>query len=96
MTTGEYQGEFLTFSTPTQLFSILPPKRWKLITTLQALGPLSLRGLARAVGRDVKRVHGDMAVLLSEGLVERNEEDKLYVPFDVIHFRAELIAPKAA
>ena len=96
MTTGEYQGEFLTLSTPAQFFSILPPNRWTLITTLQSIGPSSLRGLARAVGRDVKRVHADVAVLLNERLVERNEKNKLFVPFDVIHLRAELTAPKAA
>lgn len=86
--TGEDQGQFLTFSTPDQLFAVLPPKRWVLIERLQADGPLTLRGLARAVGRDVKRVHEDVAALIAERIVEWNDEKKLVVPFATIRFEA--------
>lgn len=70
---GESDGDVFTFSSPTQLFSVLTPKRWALIERLQALGPSSLRGLARALERDVKRVHEDAAALLDWGLVHRTE-----------------------
>lgn len=74
----------LTFSSPAQLFSILSPKRWELIERLQRLGPSPIRGLARALERDVKRVHEDIGVLVEWGLVEKDEASKVFVPFDEI------------
>ena len=90
--TGHSETDVFTFSTPAQLFSVLTPKRWELIERLQAVGPVSLRGLARALGRDVKRVHEDVAVLLDWGLAERNDEGKLVVPYSVIHADFDLRA----
>lgn len=74
----------LTFESPAQLFSVLSPKRWDLVEHLQRLGPSSLRGLARSLERDVKRVHEDVALLIDWGLVERNEAGLLRVPYDEI------------
>ena len=88
--TGEYQGEELAFSTLPQLFALFTAKRWELIEKLQEIGPSSLRGLARALGRDVKRVHEDVDRLIEEGLIERTEDKKLYVPFEEIRFEASL------
>ncbi len=48
-----------SFESPAALFRVLSPKRWELIERLQALGPMSVRGLARELERDVKRVHED-------------------------------------
>ena len=88
--TGEYQGEYRVYSKPSQLFEVLPPKRWALIVKLAEIGPSSLRGLARALSRDVKRVHEDAAVLLKEGIIERDEQSRLFVPFASIRIQAEL------
>ena len=57
---GKTGPAVFTFSSPGQLFTIISPKRWQLIERLQHLGPSSVRGLARALGRDVKRVHDDV------------------------------------
>jgi predicted transcriptional regulator len=88
--TGEYQGEELSFSTLSQLFDIFTANRWQAIERLQELGPSSLRGLARALGRDVKRVHEDVDKLIEEGLIERAADKKIYVPFEEIRFEASL------
>jgi len=90
--TGKSDGDRFTFSSPAHLFSVLPPKRWELIERLQALGPSSLRGLGRALGRDVKRLHEDVAVLLEWGFVQRDDAGKLLVPYDVIHADFDLRA----
>jgi predicted transcriptional regulator len=82
----------LTFSSPSQLFSVLTPKRWELIERLQAIGPSSIRGLARVIERDVKRVHEDVTALIEWGLVARTEDGKVEVPFDVIHADFDLRA----
>ncbi|RKE84032.1 transcriptional regulator [Rhizobium sp. AG855] len=85
-TTGKAKphSTVLTFSSSAQLFSILSPKRWELIERLQTLGPSTIRGLARALERDVKRVHEDVGVLVEWGLVEKDEASKVFVPFDEI------------
>jgi predicted transcriptional regulator len=83
--TGQYAGETFEFESPKALFSVITPRRWEMIERLQALGVISLRGLARELGRDVKRVHEDVAVLLEWGFVERDEAGKLHVPFADIH-----------
>ncbi len=74
-----------TFSSPAQLFSVLSPKRWDLIEHLQKIGPSSVRGLARMLGRDIRRVHDDVSALIEWGLIERDEDGKVLVPYDVIH-----------
>jgi predicted transcriptional regulator len=89
---GTSESDLFTFSSPAQLFSVLTPRRWELIERLQGLGPSTLRGLARDLGRDVKRVHDDVAVLRDWGLIERTDDRKLVVPYDVIHADFDLSA----
>ena len=81
-----------TFSSSAQLFSVFTPKRWELIERLQKIGASSVRGLARALGRDVRRVHDDVMAMIEWGIVERNEAGKVLVPFDVIHIDFDLKA----
>jgi predicted transcriptional regulator len=76
-------------SLPT-LFRALTPRRWDVITTLQSIGPSSLRGLARALDRDVKRVHEDVSILLDRRLIARDANDKLVVPYDTLRLEGEL------
>jgi predicted transcriptional regulator len=42
--------------------------------------------------RDVKRVHDDVMAMMDWGLVERNDEGQVQVPFDVIHAEFDLKA----
>jgi predicted transcriptional regulator len=87
-----YQGEARSFETMPLLLAVFSPKRWELIIELQRLGPSTLRGLARALGRDVKRVHEDANLLLEEGIIERDATNKLLVPFKQIRLEAEFFA----
>jgi predicted transcriptional regulator len=82
--TGRSSSQVFTFESPAALFRVLTPKRWELVECLQSLGPVSVRGLARSLHRDVKRVHEDVAALLQVGLVEKTERNKIHVPFAVI------------
>ena len=82
----------ITFSTLAQMFSIFSAKRWELIEQLQKIGPSSIRGLTRALGRDVRRVHDDVMVLIEWGIVEKNDDGKVLVPFDVIHIGVDIRA----
>jgi predicted transcriptional regulator len=83
--TGGSSSDSLQFESPAALFRLLTPKRWELIERLQSMGPSSMRALARALERDVKRVHEDMGDLRKCGLVARTEDGTFHVPYDVIH-----------
>lgn len=91
---GEVSDPVATFafSSPAQLFSVISPKRWELIEHLQKIGPASVRGLARSLGRDVKRVHEDVTGLVEWGIIERTDDGKVSVPYDVIHADFDLRA----
>jgi predicted transcriptional regulator len=93
---GRASGSVLTFESPSALFRVLTPTRWELIERLQGIGPTSLRGLARALSRDVKRVHGDVQALIERGLIERTDAGQVYVPYDVIHADFDLRAASGA
>lgn len=81
--TGKAQGEFITFATPEVMLKTLTSKRWELVVTLLAQGPMSVRALARQVDRDVKNVHADVVALKEIGLVE-DHEIGVWVPFSEI------------
>ena len=81
-----------SFESPAALFRVLSPKRWELIERLQSMGPTSVRGLARALERDVKRVHEDVGLLIEVGLIEKTTGGKIQVPFAVIEADFELRA----
>jgi predicted transcriptional regulator len=90
--TAGSSSDSLQFESPAALFRVLTPKRWELIERLQSMGPSSMRALARALERDVKRVHEDMGELQQCGLVARTEDGKFQIPYDVIHADFDLRA----
>jgi predicted transcriptional regulator len=90
--TGKSTGDLLQFESPAALFRVLTPKRWELIERLQSLGETSVRGLARALERDVKRVHEDVSRLIEVGLIVRTAAGKIRVPYEVIHADFDLRA----
>ena len=94
--TGNYQGEYFDFESPAALFRVLSPKRWELIEKLQAEGPMGVRALARALERDVRRVHDDAQTLIDVGLVEKDDNGKLWVPFEEIQAQFALRKHAAA
>jgi predicted transcriptional regulator len=93
-TSGKAEGAVLQFESPKALIRVLAPKRWEWVERLQAPGPISIRGLARELRRDVKRVHDDVRLLLDYGLAARTYEGTVHVPYDVI--RAEFDVRAAA
>lgn len=82
---GKDQGAYFSFQSPAALFRVLTPKRWELIEQLQAAGPTGVRALARLLSRDVRRVHDDAHALIEFGLIEKDSDGKLIVPFERIH-----------
>lgn len=90
--TGKSSGDTLQFESPAALFRVLTPKRWALIERLQSIGPSSIRGLARQLKRDIKRVHEDVCELIDCNLIARDEDGEIHVPYGVIHADFDLRA----
>jgi predicted transcriptional regulator len=82
---GTYQGEVLNFETPAQFFGQLSEKRWAIVRVAQGKGEMSVRELARVVGRDVKRVHDDIVILAELGLLERTDSGGVTCPYSSMH-----------
>ncbi len=81
---GKAQAPRISFATPELLWKVLTAKRWELLKAMAGQGPLSMREVARRVGRDVKGVHGDVHALLNAGLVDRTEAGRIEFPFDAV------------
>lgn len=82
---GKRQGAHISFASEELLWKLLTAKRWEVLKTMTGTGPLSIRELARRVGRDVKAVHGDVHALLEAGVIDRDEEGKIEFPYDAVH-----------
>lgn len=80
-----YQGEVLNFESPAHFFGQLTEKRWEIVRAAQGKGELSVRELARTVGRDVKRVHEDVVILAGLGLLERTDSGGVLCPYSSMH-----------
>ncbi len=74
----------LTFENLPVLLKNLTPARWTLIEELKRSGPLSINELARRLGRHYKNVHTDVTRLIEFGLVERRDDQRLVVTWDVV------------
>jgi len=82
---GKRQGAHISFASEESLWKLLTAKRWEVLKTMTGAGPLSIRELARRVGRDVKGVHGDVHALLEAGVLDRDEEGRIEFPYDAVH-----------
>lgn len=78
------QGARISFASPELLFRVMTGKRWELIRALTGAGPLTIRGLARRIKRDVKGVHGDVHALLDTGILQKTDDGRVVFPFDAI------------
>ncbi|MCW2248045.1 putative transcriptional regulator [Azospirillum fermentarium] len=89
---GEVQQErHLSFDSFETLARVLTPKRLELLRHLHREPAPSISALARAVGRDYRRVHEDVEALAAAGLVDRDKNGNgLTAPYDAIATRIAL------
>ena len=78
----------LSFADLPLLARTLTPARWTLLRQLKAAGPQTILSLAKRLGRDYKNVHTDVSRLLQLGLLEKNPDGEVSVPWQSV--RAEL------
>ena len=74
--------DHLTFLTLEAFLAAMSPRRLELMRHLRRAGPMSVRRLARELGRDNKSVHREVAVLTATGLIERRAPDEVAVGWD--------------
>ena len=81
----------LSFESARSLFAELTPARLDLLDTLRRVGPCSIYALAKAAERNYSNVHADVGRLEELGLIERSDEEGIFVPFDAV----EILVPLA-
>ena len=89
---GKKQRARISFATPELLWKVLTAKRWELLKAMAGQGPLSIREVARRVGRDVKAVHGDVHALIDAGLLDKTAKNRVVFPFEAVRVEFTLRA----
>ncbi|QBQ54935.1 MarR family transcriptional regulator [Nitrosococcus wardiae] len=84
--------EGIGFESLAELLGTLTPKRWELIRRLKQEGPMTIYALAKMLGRDYKNVRLDVKALEEWGIIERDEVERVLVPWDEIDVRVPLAA----
>ena len=64
--------DIITVVSWSQLSSVMTDKRHELLRHLHAHPTSSIRGLARELGREYKRVHADVTALVDAGLIDKD------------------------
>jgi len=80
----------LHFETARVLWSHLSGARLELLDTLHKQGACTVYALAKAAERNYSNVHKDVAALENLGLIERDKNDYVFVPFDAIEIHMPL------
>lgn len=80
----------LTFESISGFMSYLTPKRWELVTTLRNQGHVSIKKLSEILKRDYKNTHTDVKAMQEIGLIERDENELIYVPWDDLDIKMNL------
>lgn len=92
--TNHYNG--VGFSSVENMLSLFTLKRWELIETLRNSGEMSINGLAKELKRNYKNVHTDVMMFIEWGVVNKNEQNLVYVPYNEFIFDVKLSEKKAA
>ena len=88
---GKTPDFHLSFESARSLFAELTPARLELLDTLRRAGASSVYALAKAAGRNYSNVHTDVGRLEELGLIERTDEDAVFVPYEAV----EILVPLA-
>jgi predicted transcriptional regulator len=79
----------LSFISYELMHKVLAPNRMTIVQSMTGQGPLSIREVARRVGRDFKGVHSDVTTLLRNGVLEKLADGRVIFPYSRIHFDFE-------
>jgi predicted transcriptional regulator len=74
----------ISFATPELLWKVLTAKRWEILKAMCGAGPVTVREVARRVGRDIKSVHTDLTALQRAGVLDRTDEGQVVFPYESV------------
>ncbi|HYE49370.1 MAG TPA: hypothetical protein VEB20_07265 [Azospirillaceae bacterium] len=77
------RARHVSFESWEALTRVITPRRLDLLKHLRRNPAVSIAALARSLGRDYKRVHEDVDILVQAGLVDRDESG-LHTDYDEI------------
>ena len=83
------------FETMAQFGAVFTPKRWELVESLKAAGPLTIYALAKRLSRHYRNVHKDVTALIEWLVIEKDDSGKVFVPWDEIDVRWPLVKQAA-
>jgi predicted transcriptional regulator len=81
----------INFASYDSMHKVLAPSRLAIVRAVAGQGALSIREVARRVGRDVQAVHRDITTLINAGVIDRTA-DGVEFPYEKIHFEYEVSA----
>jgi predicted transcriptional regulator len=76
----------LDFVSLDDAWKLLSDKRRGIMHAMAGAGPLSIREIARRVGRDVRAVHSDVQLLHHGGVIDKTEDGRMVLPYKTIKF----------
>ena len=79
----------LNFTSYDDMHRVLAPSRLAIVKALAGQGALSIREVARRVGRDVQAVHRDVTTLANAGVIDRTEKGVEFL-YGSIHFEFDV------
>ena len=81
--------EVVSFANLPLLLRTLSPARWALLQDLKK-NPASIYELAKRLQRDYKNVHTDVTQLAALGLIERQADGRVAVPWELLEAQFRL------
>lgn len=88
----EQPVERLYFEDLPTLLKYLTPKRFELLSVLHSMGHASINALAKSLHRQYRNVFDDVKLLERLGLVEKDEENRFFVPWEEVDATFRLAA----
>ena len=88
-----YSG--IGFRSMAQFGEAFTPKRWELVESLKAAGPLTIYALAKRLGRHYRNVHKDVTALMQWMVIEKDGAGRIFVPWNEIDVRWPLVRKAA-
>ncbi len=84
--------ESIGFESLSEMLSTLMPRRWELIQTVKRRGPTPIGELAEPVEQDKIPGCTDVGTLVDLGILEIDDRQRVFVPWDEIDLRVPLAA----
>ncbi len=84
---GEIPDFHLQFESAKTLFSELTAARMDLLKVLKQTGACSVYALAKAAQRNYSNIHADVTRLLELGLIARDDNGAVFMPFSEVDIR---------